>query len=150
MLQVVRQAEQVEDFLDHDDGGEGSAERQRHEARQPPPGPGAEREGAEPLEPAQIDRAAAVDARRPHRQLAVGAQQRVAAQELAPAGQVRELELVARHGVAQLAQRQEAALGHAVEEFLHQLSVGDALGEILRQEADIPEGVREHGTEALA
>ena len=110
----------------------GPAEGQHQEESQEPADAGAEGGGAEPLEPAQVDLAAAVDAVERDRQLAVEADERVAAHQFAGAFQVGQLELVARDGVAQVAHVQVAVLGHAVEQLFGQLVAGNLLGHVLR------------------
>jgi hypothetical protein len=149
-FQVVRQADQVEHLLNEDDSGEGRAERQRQEEGKPPARACAEGQGTGPLQPAQVELAAAVHPRGPVPQFPVGAEERVAAQELARAGQVGKFELVARQGVAQVAHVQEAAFGDPVEQLLDELVAGDALGEVLGQQADPAEGVPEQRPKAPA
>src|SRR5262249_36528084 len=100
------------------DRQERPAEGEQEMQRQKPPGPRAERRRAEPLQPAEVDCAAPVDAGRPHRQFAVGPQKWVAAEPLPRAGQVWHLELIARHRVAQIAERQEPAGRYPVEQLL--------------------------------
>src|SRR5439155_1408639 len=84
-------------------------------------------------EEAQVDFAAAVDAVEGHAHVLVGAQQPVAADHLAGAGQVGQLELAARHDVAQVAQRAEAALDDVIETLRDQLVPVDELGQMLRE-----------------
>ena len=79
----------------------------------------AEVEGGEAFEPTQVDFAFAIDTVQEACQPAVETQERVATDEVLRIGQVRQLELVARDGIAQIAEREEPVSEDAVEQFLH-------------------------------
>ena len=100
-----RPDEVLETFQDD----EGPAEGERHEAAQPPAELRPEGERAGALEEAEIDLAPVVDAVKPAGERRVGAEQGVADEELAGAGEVGELEGVPRDGVAEVADPEEAA-----------------------------------------
>ncbi len=89
---------------------------------------------AQPLHPAQIELAAAIDAIQCQGQFAVGPQQLIAADQIARFRQVGQLEIVARDGVAQVAHREEIALADLIEQFLDEFLAGHALGQVLGYE----------------
>ena len=129
---------------------ESAQERNRHEARHQPSQGGAEVEGGEAFQQAQVDLAAPVDAVEQGCQAAVEPQQGIAADEVLRIGQVRELELIARQGVAQVAERQKAVFQDAVEQFVGQFQEGGALKRTARRQANVFDGAREHGPKAFA
>ncbi len=96
----------------------------------------AEGQGTEPLWPSQIDFAAAVDAVERGGELPVGLQQLVAQQKLADAGQVGQLEVVARQRVAQIAHGQEAPIDDAIQDLVDQFLASNPLGRTLREQFD--------------
>ena len=65
-----------------------------------------------------------------HGASAVGLEQPVAADELERTGQVGELQVAPRAGIAEVAQRQEPAADDPVEKLLDQLGVSHALGQV--------------------
>ena len=67
--------------------------------------------------------------------------------ELAHAGEVAELELVARNGVAQRADAEVAAHRRLIAELLDHLSLRDALGDALGAEADVAQGGEDDGAQ---
>ena len=125
---------QVDDFLGALEGHDGAAKRQGQVKRQETAGAGTESGGAEALEPAEVNFAAMIGAGQNIGQPPIGLDQRVAAEELAGAAQVRQFQLIARQGVAQVAHRQVAVVDNAVEQLLNQLVECDLLGQILRTE----------------
>ena len=110
---------------------QGPAKRHRGVAREEPSGLGAEGQRAEPLHPAQVELAPAVDAVQRSRQPAVGLQQLVALEEGPGIGGVGQLEVVARQSVAQIAHGQEAPLDNPVQQLLDQFLPGDFLRPVL-------------------
>ena len=81
--------DQFDDVLQGLERDEGAAERQDQVEGEQAADSRAEGQRTEPLQPAQVDLAAVVDAVEGDGQLAVGAEQRVADEELARPGQVR-------------------------------------------------------------
>ena len=91
-----------------------------------------------------------VDSLHQRRQPAVETQEWIAEPVGRRVGQIGQLELVARQGVAQIGKAEEAILGDPVEQFLDHLALGHLLGGTGGIEADVVEGVAQHRPKALA
>src|SRR5262249_9585907 len=117
---------QLVDLLEALEQHERAAEREREEEREEPPGRGAEGQRAEPLEPAEIDLAAAMAAVERRGQGAVSLEELIAAQESRRRSHVAELQVAPRGGIAEVAQVREAARDDRVEQLLDELAIGHA------------------------
>ena len=111
-----------------------SAKRQRDVARQHPSQRSTECQRTEALRPAQVDFARVVNAVQSGRDTAVGLEQLIADDELPGAGQIGQLKIVARQGVAQVAHRQVTPFHDAVQDLVDELAAGDPFGRILGEE----------------
>ena len=138
--------EVLRDDQDHD----GPAEGNRHVLRQPAAQERAEGQQAEALDPALVEIAPLVNAVQGDGQAAVQPQHGVAAEEVAGAGTVGLLEMVAGNGVADLAQGEKSPLHDPVEQFLDQFLPRDDFDQVLRQQADFIQRGGDLGAKALA
>ena len=131
---MVREAgdRQLVDLLEPLEQHVRAAERQGEEEREEPSGGRAEGQGAEPLEPAEVDFAPAVDAVEGLRQGSVGLEESIAMEELGRRGQVAQLQVAPRGGVAEVAEVREPTGDNRVEQLFDELAVGDALGQVGR------------------
>ena len=105
--------------------------------------------GTDPLQPAEVDLAAMVDAIEGDGQFRVGAEQGIAAEELARPGQVGQLQPVAGQRVAEIAQGEEAAVHDAVEQLLDDLVAGHALDIGARLQAGLVERAEKQRTKPI-
>ena len=113
--------EMLHDDQDHD----GPAEGDRQVLRQAAAQERAEGQEAEALDPALVEIAPLVNAVQGDGQAPVQPQHGVAAEEVAGTGAVGLLEMVARNGVADLAQGEKSPLHDAVQQLLDQLLARD-------------------------
>src|SRR5262249_14104593 len=121
-------ADDVREPLEQDVGAEEGQDRVKG---QESPDRIAEEERAQPVEESEVDLGVPVDAGERAAEAPVHAEERVARDELAGA-EVVELELVARQGVADVADAEEAALERAVAQLGDELVARDPLGQVAR------------------
>ena len=127
--------ERAHDVLRAFEADERGAHREHHVAREEAPRGRAEGDRAAALEKAQVDLSAAVDAVEGRGEAIVELEHRIAACELARAGEIVELQVTARDRVAELAERQEPAEDDVIDELVHELLRRHALGDALRNQA---------------
>src|SRR5262249_51596002 len=149
-LQVQVNPDEVDDLLNEDQRGEGAAKRQDQVESEPAADHRPEEQRRQPLQPAQVDLAAVVDAVQLYRKLAVETDQLIAQQHGVGPADIGQLELIAGDRVAQVAHRQEAALGDTIEHVLDDLLARDLLGVIRGAEADVLEGIGQARPQLLA
>ena len=116
---------------------------------EPAAGPRAEEQGTPALEAAEVDFTATVNAVQVVSQPRIDLKQRVAAEEFAGAAQVRHLQLVAGHGIAQVPESQIAPLANAIEEFGNELFLPHIFHQARRPESAFLESRRNDGSQLV-